>query len=138
MDLYMANFAFWVCVRTGTCIGNFCKNCFIVLGRSILCEFSKTKFVQSGQYLTNLHLSKVAQLVKCESRLERGHFRRRWPVNFKIFEKLMFCLQNFKTSKNERQIYPHLISLSPGDQGALFDTQPSYLKPFCNKNYFLG
>ena len=38
----------------------------------------------------------------------------------------------------ERLIYPNSISLSQGDRGALFDTQQSYLRHFCNKIDFLG
>ena len=60
----MANYAFCaqiiLRVRTGA-LGSFCEHFFIVLGRSTLCEFNKTKFVQIGQCLTNWQLSKVAQ-----------------------------------------------------------------------------
>ena len=59
--VFCAQIIFCVSVRTGA-LGNFCEHFFIALGRSTLCEFSKTKFVQIGQCLTNWQLSKVAQI----------------------------------------------------------------------------
>ena len=63
------------------------------------------------------------------------------PINPKIWEKMIFLHAKPLNADNlitDRPIYPNLIFLSPGGWAALFDTQQSYLKSFCNKIDFLG
>ena len=57
----MTNFAFCAQIIFCVSVQGRSEIFFIALGRSTLCEFSKTKFVQIGKCLTNWQLSKVAQ-----------------------------------------------------------------------------
>ena len=60
-DGVMANFAFCAQIIFCVSVQGRSETFYITLGRYTLCEYSKTKFVQIGQHLTDWQLSKVAQ-----------------------------------------------------------------------------